>query len=179
MAVAGSWRKLPLRGGGGWWWDGCVFLVAVYVELTLAEVGLARALEIVEAARLMCCVMRRLRSWWSARLSSSGSLVFFYILGWEKSPLHDAEASNGDVCGRRPLLGGVALARSDSLPRAPRKPLVRPLDQTAAVSWRRSLFGGVVLLLEEFRWHGSIRRRLLLWVWASMAQCTPSRALSR
>ena len=34
----------------------------------------------------------------------------FVILRWEKSLLRDVEACNGDVCGRRPLPGGVALA---------------------------------------------------------------------
>lgn len=59
----------------------------------------------------MCYVMRRLPSWRSARLSSSGSLGFVILgLGWEKSLLRDAEASNGDVRGRCPLPGGVTLA---------------------------------------------------------------------
>ena len=35
----------------------------------------------------------------------------FWILGWEKSLLRDAEACNGDVSGRRPLPGGIALAQ--------------------------------------------------------------------
>ncbi|XP_040243002.2 uncharacterized protein [Aegilops tauschii subsp. strangulata] len=59
--------------------------------------------------RLVCCVLRRPPSWWSARVSSSGSLGFV-ILGWEKSLLRDVVACNGDVHGRRPLHGGVALA---------------------------------------------------------------------
>ena len=87
-------------------------------ELSLAGVALARALEMVEAARLMCCMLRRLRSWWSARLSSSGKFGF-----WDLR-LGEIPASRRRGLQRRrlwtpfPPWRRCFCPRSDSLPRA-------------------------------------------------------------
>lgn len=104
------------------------------------------------------------------------ALVYFGFsdLGLGETPVSRCpRLATATTVGAVPSLEGFFGPNPTPSPSCSGKPLVYPTDQAAATR-HRSLLGGTVLLLKKSRWRGLGRCRLLLWVWASKVQCTPS-----